>query len=158
MPNDNIVFLSIGSNLGNKEFYLNNSIDQIQKNSSINILKVSKFIETAPLEVVDQPIFLNAIVKISTILTPLILLDYLQGIELEIGRIKRYDKGPREIDIDILTYGNQTFSSERLTIPHHSLYSRSFIKDILNSISELSVYEILNKGNIDENNYSIFSK
>ena len=79
-------------------------------------------------------------------------------IEIEIGRIKRYDKGPREIDIDILTYGNQTFSNERLTIPHHSLYSRSFIKDILNSISELSIYEILNKGNIDENNYSIFSK
>ena len=158
MPNDNIVLLSIGSNLGNKEFYLNNSIDQIHKNSSINILKVSKFIETAPLEVVDQPNFLNAIVKISTILTPLILLDYLQGLEIEIGRIKRYDKGPREIDIDILTYGNQTFSNERLTIPHHSLYSRSFIKDILNSISELSIYEILNKGNIDENNYSIFSK
>jgi 2-amino-4-hydroxy-6-hydroxymethyldihydropteridine diphosphokinase len=158
MPNDNIALLSIGSNLGNKEFYLNNSIDQIQKNPSINILKVSKFIETAPLEIVDQPNFLNAIVKISTILTPLILLDYLQGIEIEIGRIKRYDKGPREIDIDILTYGNQTFSNERLTIPHHSLYSRSFIKDILNSISELSIYEILNKGNIDENNYSIFSK
>ena len=158
MPNDNIVLLSIGSNLGNKEFYLNNSIDQIKKNPSINIIKVSKFIETAPLEVVDQPNFLNAIVKISTILTPLILLDYLQGLEIEIGRIKRYDKGPREIDIDILTYGNQTFSNERLTIPHHSLYSRSFIKDILNSISELSIYEILNKGNIDENNYSIFSK
>ena len=158
MPNDNIVLLSIGSNLGNKEFYLNNSIDQIQKNQSINILKVSKFIETTPLEIVDQPNFLNAIVKISTILTPLILLDYLQGLEIEIGRIKRYDKGPREIDIDILTYGNQTFSNERLTIPHHSLYSRSFIKDILNSISELSIYEILNKGNIDENNYSIFSK
>jgi 2-amino-4-hydroxy-6-hydroxymethyldihydropteridine diphosphokinase len=158
MLNDNIIFLSIGSNLGNREFYFNNSIDRIQKNPSIKILKVSKFIETAPLEVVDQPNFLNAIIKISTILTPLVLLDFLQELEIEIGRIKRYDKGPREIDIDILTYGNQIFSNERLTIPHHSLYSRSFIKDILNSISELSIYEILNKGNIDENNYSIFSK
>jgi 2-amino-4-hydroxy-6-hydroxymethyldihydropteridine diphosphokinase len=158
MLNDNIALLSIGSNLGNKELYINNSIDAIQKNPYINLLKVSKFIETDPLEVVDQPNFLNAIIKISTSLTPLVLLDYLQELEIKLGRVKRYDKGPREIDIDILTYGNQIFSDERLTIPHHSLYSRSFIKDILNSISELSIYETLNKGNIDENNYSIFSK
>lgn len=158
MLKDNIVFLSIGSNLGNKELYLNNSINEIQKNPSISLLKVSNFIETDPLEVVDQPNFLNAIIKISTNLTPLVLLDYLQEIEIKLGRVKRFDKGPREIDIDILTYGNQIFSDVRLTIPHHSLYSRSFIKDILSSISELSIYEILNKGNIDENNYSIFSK
>jgi len=158
MLNDSIVFLSIGSNLGDRELYLNNSIEHLQKNTSINILKLSNFMETAPLEVVDQPNFLNAIIKISTILTPLVLLDYLQELEIKIGRIKRFDKGPREIDIDILTYGNQIFSDERLTIPHHSLYSRAFIKDILHSISELSIYEIVNKGNIDENNYSIFSK
>ncbi len=157
MHSDNIVFLSIGSNLGDRETFISNSINSISKNKSIQIIKTSLFLETAPLDVIDQPYFLNAILKISTNLIPMSLLEYLQKIEIEIGRIRRFDKGPREIDIDILTYGDLSISTPQLTVPHHSLFSRPFIREILISISELSIYEIIKKGTENENNYSILS-
>lgn len=157
MHSDNIVFLSIGSNLGDRETFISNSINSISKNKSIQIIKTSLFLETAPLDVIDQPYFLNAILKISTNLIPMSLLEYLQKIEIEIGRIRRFDKGPREIDIDILTYGNLSISTPQLTVPHHSLFSRPFIREILISMSELSIYEIIKKGTENENNYSILS-
>lgn len=157
MHNDSLVFLSIGSNLGDREAYISNSINTIAKNKFIQIIKISSYLETAPLDVIDQPYFLNAILKISTNLIPMSLLEYLQKIEIDIGRIRRFDKGPREIDIDILTYGNLSISTPQLTVPHHSLFSRPFVREILISMSELSIYETINKGISNENNYSIFS-
>jgi 2-amino-4-hydroxy-6-hydroxymethyldihydropteridine diphosphokinase len=158
MHNDSLVFLSIGSNLGDREGYILNAIQSIGKDKSIQILKTSILLDTAPLDVVDQPNFLNTILKISTNLPPMNLLDHLQKIEIDIGRIRRFDKGPREIDIDILTYDSLFISTPQLTVPHHSLFSRPFIREILISMSELSIYEIINKGTTNENNYSIFSK
>lgn len=83
------------------------------------------------MDYLEQPEFANQVIEIKTDLEPLKLLDICQSIEENMGRIHRFDKGPREIDIDILTYDNRRIESERLVIPHHSLESRSFVKKLI---------------------------
>lgn len=119
-----IYYLGLGANLGERTKTLRRAIECIKKIPAVKLLRVSSFYETEPWGVVDQPNYINAAVKISTELEPLDLLDELQGIERELGRIRHEHWGARTIDIDIL-YGAE-ISSERLTIPHKFLFDRDF--------------------------------
>ena len=119
-----IYYLGLGANLGERTKTLRRAIECIKKIPAVKLLRVSSFYETEPWGVVDQPNYINAAVKISTELEPLDLLDELQGIERELGRIRREHWGARTIDIDIL-YGAE-ISSERLTVPHKFLFDRDF--------------------------------
>ncbi|NBU97227.1 MAG: 2-amino-4-hydroxy-6-hydroxymethyldihydropteridine diphosphokinase [Spirochaetia bacterium] len=158
MPSDKFVFISAGSNIGERENYLKSAINLIQSIDKINLIKVSDFFETKALDVIDQPDFINLIIKISTQLLPTELLESLQEIEIKIGRQRRYDKGPREIDLDILIYEDYYSSTEKLTLPHHSLFTRPFIKEILFSMSEGNIFNFYSGRFKNENNYSILSK
>ena len=100
------------------------AIERIKKIPAVKLLRVSSFYETEPWGVVGQPNYLNAAIKIFTELEPLKLLDELQRLELELGRIRREHWGARTIDIDIL-YGAE-ISCERLTVPHKFLFERDF--------------------------------
>lgn len=122
--------ISIGSNLGNRYKFIESAIEEIRKIPS-KILKSSKILETKALDFTNQPDFLNCIIQIETDLTALELLDSLQSIEKRLGRVKRFDKGPREIDLDILTFDQEVVNESRLTIPHHSVQTRPFIKELL---------------------------
>jgi 2-amino-4-hydroxy-6-hydroxymethyldihydropteridine diphosphokinase len=126
--------ISIGSNLGDRLQYIQQSIREIESIPT-KIIAKSRILETKALEITDQPDFLNCILLIETNLSPLALLDQLQLIESKLGRIKRYDKGPREIDLDILTYDELVITNERLTLPHHSIETRPFIKELMNELS-----------------------
>ncbi|MDX1959273.1 MAG: 2-amino-4-hydroxy-6-hydroxymethyldihydropteridine diphosphokinase [Leptospiraceae bacterium] len=131
-----VAFIALGSNLGDKEKNLNQAIKEISNILNIEILKHSRVLNTKALEFTDQPDFLNQIIKISTNLEPIQLLKKLQEVELKLGRTKRFPKGPREIDLDILTFSNITIQSEILTIPHPAIRTRPFIKELLVSINE----------------------
>ena len=120
-----IYYLGLGANLGEREKTLRRAIEGIKKIPATKLLRVSSFYETAPWGVTGQPNYINAAIKISTNLEPLALLDELQRIELELGRIRREHWGARTIDIDIL-YGAE-ISSERLTVPHKFLFDRDFV-------------------------------
>lgn len=126
--------ISIGSNLGDRLQYIQQSMIEVESIPS-KIISKSRILETKALEITDQPDFLNCILLIETNLSPLALLDQLQLIESKLGRIKRYDKGPREIDLDILTYDELVITNERLTLPHHSIETRPFIKELMNELS-----------------------
>ena len=132
--------ISLGSNIGNRMHYLDQAKLLISIHPEIHIEKESSIIETAPLEVMNQPKFMNSIVKIRTHLAPECLLEVFQDIEFKIGRIKRYDKGPREIDIDILSYANIRLNTDFLTLPHHSLFTRPFIRELIEEIGEEKIY------------------
>lgn len=125
--------ISIGSNLGNRLLYINQAIKSIE-NIPSKIISQSRILETKALEITNQPDFLNCILFIETALPPLDLLNILQQIETKIGRVKRYDKGPREIDLDILNYDDLVMDNERLTLPHHSIITRPFIKELMNDL------------------------
>ena len=119
-----ILYLGLGANLGEREKNLRRAIERIKKIPAVKLLRVSSFYETEAWGVVNQPNYINAAIKISTELEPLTLLDELQRIELELGRIRREHWGARTIDIDIL-YGAE-ISCERLTVPHKFLFERDF--------------------------------
>lgn len=93
----------------------------------VAISRRSTVIETEPLYVLEQPRFLNLVVEAETQLDPLALLEVVQKIEVELGRVRVLDKGPRAIDIDILFYGNRVVRGPGLVIPHPLLQERLFV-------------------------------
>jgi 2-amino-4-hydroxy-6-hydroxymethyldihydropteridine diphosphokinase len=131
--NQHKAILSIGSNLGDRLKYIQDSIEEIKKIPS-KIISQSCILETKALEITNQPDFLNCVLLMETTLSPINLLNELQQIEIRLGRIKRYDKGPREIDLDILTYDNLEMANDRLTLPHHSIETRPFIKELMRDL------------------------
>jgi len=127
-----IIYLGLGSNVGNREQYLRNCITSLKK--IVTIKKISSIIETNPMHVKKQRKFLNCVVKGKTKLSPIELLHQLQTIEKILGRKKRYTFGPREIDIDILYFGKEKINSATLTIPHPMISHRPFILELLKNI------------------------
>jgi 2-amino-4-hydroxy-6-hydroxymethyldihydropteridine diphosphokinase len=137
-------YLSLGTNLGNPEENLNRAIMKIRENGCV-VEKQSSFIKTAPYGVIDQPDFLNCVIKISTDKTPFELLDTLLSIEQDMGRIRREKWGPRIIDIDILFYDDLIIDTENLKIPHPDLHNRLFVLKPLNEIAPNLVHPVLRK-------------
>lgn len=121
------VYLSLGSNLGDREQMLQSAVDRLHA-PDLRILRISPVYETEPVDYKDQRAFLNLIVEAETELFPLLLLARLQKLEIQLGRKRSGPlKGPRSIDIDILLYGRFTVHSARLDIPHPRLHERRFV-------------------------------
>jgi 2-amino-4-hydroxy-6-hydroxymethyldihydropteridine diphosphokinase len=123
-------YLSLGSNLGQREDHLQQAIDRLSA-AGVKILRVSAVHETEPRDLPHQPWFLNLVLEVETDLFPMQLLARLQKIEAELGRKRLVAKGPRTIDIDILLFGNFVMETERLTIPHPRLTERRFVLEPL---------------------------
>ncbi len=119
-------YLGIGSNLGDRIDNLRNAIKLLQ-NGSIDIIKCSNIYETDPRYITEQPLFLNIVLDIVTEYLPLELLNHVQNIENAMLRIRQVKFGPRNIDIDILTYDNIHVESPELTIPHPLMFERNFV-------------------------------
>lgn len=137
------VFLGLGSNIGNREENINSAIKKLSK--EIKIINISKFIETEPYGYTNQPKFINCAIEGETNLTPYELLDFCLNIEKEMGRIREIRWGPRNIDIDILFYGNLIINSNILTIPHPEIEKRLFVLEPLNEIAPDFIHPILKK-------------
>lgn len=120
-------FIGLGSNIGNREGYIVKAIGLLRKHSQISIEKKSCLIETEPQGGPPQDKFLNGVLKIKTSLTPQELLNFLQDIEKELGRIRSIRNGPRQIDLDILLYADKEVKDENLHIPHPRMCERSFV-------------------------------
>jgi 2-amino-4-hydroxy-6-hydroxymethyldihydropteridine diphosphokinase len=121
------VFLGLGSNIGNREEYLQNAITALNSNPDITVLKKSSIYETEPYGNEEQEKFLNMVVQVETSLIPEKLLETTMKIENELGRVRTIRWGPRTIDIDILLYGNRVINTENLTVPHLELTKRAFV-------------------------------
>jgi 2-amino-4-hydroxy-6-hydroxymethyldihydropteridine diphosphokinase len=121
------VYLSLGSNIGDRIRYLKRAIGKIGESDSVVIRKISPVYETDPVGNPDQPRFLNVVISIETTLKPLRLLDYLLDIEEKLGRERNEKWGPRTIDLDILLFDELITSSDRLTLPHPRMHQRKFV-------------------------------
>ena len=122
-----IFYLGLGGNLGDRVKNLRGALERIKKIPQTKLLSVSSFYETAAWGVENQPDYLNAAAKISTELEPLKLLDELQKIELELGRVRLEHWGARTLDIDILLAEDLKINSVRLKVPHPFLFERDFV-------------------------------
>ena len=120
------VYLSLGSNVGNREQMIEDAI-RLLHSVDLKILRVSSVYETEPMELRSQPWFLNVAVEAETSLFPMQLLTRIRKIEQTLGRRRLLAKGPRTIDIDILLYGNFVIESVDLVVPHLRLTERRFV-------------------------------
>ena len=121
------VFLSLGSNLGDREANIRKALDLIAIIPDTHIIRVSSLYETEPVGFTDQPDFINAAVLIETGLSPDDLLHALLNAEKEMGRVRNLRWGPRVIDIDILMHDALTISSDDITLPHPRMMERAFV-------------------------------
>jgi 2-amino-4-hydroxy-6-hydroxymethyldihydropteridine diphosphokinase len=125
-----LVYIALGSNLGDRAEHLRQAREQIDA-PDLRLLRASSIYETAPRDVEDQPWFLNQVIECETELFPRQLLARLQKIERAMGRKRRIAKGPREIDLDILLFGEAVVKAPELEVPHPRMAERRFVLEPL---------------------------
>ena len=124
------VYLSLGSNVGNREQLLGEA-RRLLEASDLRITRVSSVYETEPQDVRSQPWFLNLVLEVETSLFPMQLLARAQKVERQLGRQRSSAKGPRSIDIDILLFGDSVIDSPNLVVPHPRMAGRRFVLEPL---------------------------
>jgi 2-amino-4-hydroxy-6-hydroxymethyldihydropteridine diphosphokinase len=145
-----IVYLSLGSNVGNREEMLRAAL-RLLASPGLHVARVSPVYETEPQDFKNQPWFLNLVAEVQTTLFPMQLLTRVQKIERELGRKRTVNKGPRSIDIDILLYGESVIDSQDLVVPHPRMTERRFVlqpladlaPDLRHPVLRRSVRELL---------------
>jgi 2-amino-4-hydroxy-6-hydroxymethyldihydropteridine diphosphokinase len=127
MKKRSIAYLGLGSNLGDRQAFLEQAIFFLKQTSGIDVLKLSSIYETTPVEYEEQPNFLNLVVKIQTGYPPLELLEVLLDIERKMKRVRTVRYGPRTIDLDLLLYDDVTMEHPKLQLPHPRMCQRRFV-------------------------------
>lgn len=123
---DSIV-LGLGSNLGDRLATLQRAVDMLADEPGVRLLACSRVWETAPVGGVEQPDFLNVVVRAEVDLDPRGLLDACHRVEAALGRIRGVRWGPRTVDIDVLLFGDRTIDEPDLTVPHPRMLERAFV-------------------------------
>jgi len=138
-----LVYLSLGSNLGDRCGHLRTAIDRI---AEVAVLKSqSSFYETEPVDIPDQPWFVNCVIAVESSASPQAFLETLLTIERGMGRIRLRDKGPRLIDIDIVLFGACVVEESGLKIPHPAMAARRFVLEPLAEIAPDAWHPVLRK-------------
>jgi 2-amino-4-hydroxy-6-hydroxymethyldihydropteridine diphosphokinase len=138
-----MAYLSLGSNVGDREVNLREAIARLEVKG--RVVSVSSLYETEPVEFTDQAWFLNCAVALETSDAPEQLMASILGIEAEMGRQRIQKKGPRNIDIDILLFGDEVLNSPALAIPHPAMHERRFVLQPLAEIAPAVRHPVLKK-------------
>lgn len=138
-----VAYLSLGSNVGDRDAHLRDALARM--GSLGRVPAVSSFYETEPIEVTDQPWFLNCAAALETTQTASQVMAALLQIEQEMGRRRTQKKGPRTIDLDILLFGDEIADSPALTIPHPGMHQRRFVLAPLAEIAPDLRHPVFNK-------------
>ena len=138
------VYLSLGSNVGDRAKNLRAAIDELP-HAGVAVKRVSSFYETEPVDLREQPWFLNCAAEVETHFDAIMLLRALREIETKMGSMKLVAKGPRLIDMDILLYGAETIDTPELQVPHPRMHLRRFVLVPLAEIAPELVHPVLKK-------------
>lgn len=138
-----LVYLSLGSNIGDRAGHLNTAIQRLE--SLGKVVATSSFYETEPVEVTAQPWFFNGVVALETEKMPRQLIAAILDLEQTMGRRRLQKKGPRMIDIDILLFGNSVIDLPGLTVPHPAMHERRFVLQPLAEIAPDVLHPVLKK-------------
>ena len=139
------VYIGLGANVGDRVRFLRSAVRKLEQLEGFTVRKVSHFYETDPVGMKDQGRFLNAVVEGEAKLAPYLLFWSLEVIEKELGRVQRGKWGPREIDLDLLFYGELVFQSPELILPHPLLHERDFVLVPLVELNEELIHPKLKK-------------
>lgn len=156
-------YIGFGSNIGDRLKHLQNAIHALSKTEGINLQKISSVYKTDPVGYEAQGQFLNGVAAIQTNFSPLFLLHTLKNIETAVGRQRRLRWGPREIDLDILIYGDLCLRTEKLVVPHPEMHLRRFVlvplaeiaPNLVHPVFQESIQTLLNRL---ENGKSVLKK
>ena len=135
----NNIYIALGSNLKNPKKQIKDGIQSIKKIDGVQILSKSKLYETPPVGILDQPNFVNAVIKIDSDLSPNKLLEELLNIENNAARVRVDKNGPRTLDLDILLFNDLILDKKNLIIPHPRMHERLFVLIPLKDIDETIV-------------------
>ncbi|NQD67837.1 2-amino-4-hydroxy-6-hydroxymethyldihydropteridine diphosphokinase [Bacillus haikouensis] len=124
---NSIAYISLGSNMGEREAYLEKAINILHNHGKIEVLRKSSMYETDPVGFTEQGKFLNMVIEVRTDLSSEILLQQCLQVEYDLGRKREFRWGPRIIDLDILLYDHENIESENLLIPHPRMQERAFV-------------------------------
>lgn len=138
-------FISIGSNIGDKNYNLDKAIELLCGNDEVKLVKKSSYLKTEPWGYEDQEEFLNCAIEVKTILSSRELLEKMQSIEKEMKRERIIKWGPRVIDLDIIFFNNEINNEEDLVIPHPRMEERKFVLEPLCEIAPNMMHPVLNK-------------
>jgi 2-amino-4-hydroxy-6-hydroxymethyldihydropteridine diphosphokinase len=136
-------YLSLGSNLGDRAANLREAVKQLEVAG--RLLSVSSWYETQPVDVPDQPWFLNCVAAFETEKTPRELLKLALQIEAAMGRLHMREKGARKIDIDLVLFGDRIIDEPDLKIPHPAMHQRRFVLEPLVEIATEVRHPVLGK-------------
>jgi len=129
------VYLAFGSNLGDRSAFIDAALQMLDEHEAICVETVSAYHETEPVGGPEgQAMYLNAAARIRTVLEPHGLLKYIHHVESVLGRVRSVPNAARTIDIDILLFGNESFSTDELTVPHPRMHERDFVMKPLTEI------------------------
>ncbi|HUD10584.1 MAG TPA: 2-amino-4-hydroxy-6-hydroxymethyldihydropteridine diphosphokinase [Candidatus Saccharimonadales bacterium] len=156
------VYLALGSNVGDSARYITKAIDLL--GSALQDIQQAPLYVSKAVGYTDQADFLNTAISGQTELSPQALSRVIKNTERQIGRVKRFRWGPREIDIDIIFYGNQVLATDSLTIPHPSFKQRDFVlrpivdlnSKMIDPLTHKTVKQLLNQQ--DPSHLSIIRK
>jgi 2-amino-4-hydroxy-6-hydroxymethyldihydropteridine diphosphokinase len=140
-----IVYLALGSNVGDREEYIEQAVFLLEKNPNITVSKRSANYETEAEGSGEQAPYINAAVEIRTKLASHKLLEVGQEIETVLGREREVEWGPRTIDIDILLYNDEIISDDKLQVPHPMMHERMFVLKPLKEIAPHAIHPVLEK-------------
>ena len=138
-------FVAFGSNLGDKEKFIDEAIEALSNLPQINIVAISDKIVTEPYGNVEQDVFLNGVMKIETLLPADELLQILQKVEEHAGRERKIHWGPRTLDLDIIFYDDDIISEDDLIVPHPDMKNRDFVLKPLMQISPYKLHPVYRK-------------
>ena len=140
----NRAWIGMGSNLGDRKEFLEGAVRSLAQMEGIEMEAVSSVYETAAMGP-PQPEYLNAVVRISTTLSPFALLGVLHGLEDASGRRREERWGPRTLDLDLLLFGDRVIDTPSLTVPHPGLAERSFVLVPLHELNPDTMHPILDR-------------
>ena len=130
-----VVYIGLGSNMKSPKQQIRSAIKSIEGIVSTQVLRVSSLYKSKPFGPQNQDDYINAVAEIDTDLMPLELLECMQNIENQQGRIRKEHWGPRTVDLDILMFGDEIIKDDKLTIPHLEIENRSFVLAPLTEIN-----------------------
>lgn len=145
------VYLALGSNVGDSPQFIAEAINLL--GGALQNIRRAPLYTSKAVGYTDQPDFLNTVLRAETNFTPTELLDFVKGVEQRVGRVERFRWGPREIDIDIIFYGDTVMETEKLTVPHPRFAEREFVliplddlnPDLVDPLSQQTVAQLLDR-------------
>jgi len=158
-------FVGAGANLGDRAATIRAAAEELRKCPGVASVRSSSWYETAPVGLLDQPSFINAVYALETTLSPESLLRELQRIENAHGRVRHERWGPRTLDLDLLYYAGETRRTEELTLPHPRMFDRAFVLVPLRELlrteriargAPAEFIELVDRAKVDTDGVSLF--